>query len=265
MENCCLNNTASIDRIMEKYDYYLSINDTTSALNHLLFWEKEYLSYSKLSISDKRNLLSIENELVGMYRKNASKDNAYKSIDVLNKLIKELDLYDSVTCATSYTNIATCYKVFNDIDNAIKYYSDALDIYKRNNFEINTYKYASLLNNYALALIDVEDYDKAFQYFNEAIDILKSIKDAKLEIALTYLNLATLKEKQLGLLESESIIDEYLNTAKTIFDDKDIKRDSYYAFVCDKALSVYEYYGYFLYAKELKERINNIYEGLRSI
>ena len=265
MENCCTNNTASIDRIMEKYDYYLSINDIDNATKHLFFWEKEYLSMRSLSLSDKRNLFSIENELVGLYRNTSKKQEAYKSIDILLNLIKELELQDTITCATAYTNIATCYKVFSDIDLSIQYFNKALDIYKTQSFDKNTYKYASLLNNYALALIDKFEYEKAYQYFNDAITYLSNIKNAQLEVALTYLNLATLKEKELGLLESEQLIDEYLEKAKIILDSSDVTKDSYYAFVCSKAKTVYKYYGYFLYSKELDERMKRIYEGARTI
>ena len=265
MESCCKNNTASIDRIMEKYDYYLSLNDIDNATKHLAFWEKEYLSMGKLSLSDKRNLFSIENELVGLYRNTSKKKEAYKSIDILLSLTKDLELQDTISCATAYTNIATCYKVFSDIELSLRYFNNALDIYIKQNYDKNTYKYASLLNNFALALIDKCEYDKAYQFFNDAITYLSNIQNADLEIALTYLNLATLKEKELGLLESEKVVDEYLNKAKDILDSEKVIRNSYYAFVCSKAKTVYEYYGYFLYAKELEERMKNIYEGARTI
>ena len=38
-------------------------------------------------------------------------------------------------------------------------------------------------------------------------------------------------------------------------------RDGYYAFVCEKCASVFGYYGFFMYEKELHERSRRIYEG----
>ena len=38
-------------------------------------------------------------------------------------------------------------------------------------------------------------------------------------------------------------------------------RDGYYAFVCEKCATVFDYYGRFFYANELKARARRIYEG----
>ena len=44
-----------------------------------------------------------------------------------------------------------------------------------------------------------------------------------------------------------------------IFDNHE-KRDGYYAFVCEKCASVFGYFGYFVYEKELEKRARDIYE-----
>ena len=82
---------------------------------------------------------------------------------------------------------------------------------------------------------------------------------------MTYLNIATLKELEQGLLEAEKEIEELLNKAQSILEDIKLERDSYYAYSCIKASSVFSYYGYFLYAKELKERADTIYARARAI
>ncbi len=263
METCCQNTTASINRIMGKYDEYIDKGDLNGAMRYLEFWKAE-LSTSN-NISDKRNLFTICNELVGVYRQTNNKEKAYDISKYLLAIANELDLKNTISIATMYTNIATSYKVFNDYDISINYYQKALDIYEIQNFDKETYKYASLLNNYALVLLDVSQYEKAYNMFYNAIDILSKIKNADLEIAMTYLNLANLKELQLGALASEKQVDEYLDKAKEILDDENMKRDSYYAYSCQKAASVYSYYGYFLYANELNERADKIYERARSI
>ena len=263
METCCQNTTASIERIMNKLDEYIKIGDLQAAMKHLEFWKKELMSSN--STCDKRNLFSICNELVGIYRQTDNKDKAYDISKLLIDLANDLDLHNTITLATMYTNIATSYKVFEDYNLAIQYYKSALYIYDKQEFDKNTYKYASLLNNFALALLDIKEYEEANKCFYEAIDILSKIGNSDIEIAMTYLNIATLKELEQGLLEAEKEIEELLNKAQSILDDVKPERDSYYAYSCIKASSVFSYYGYFLYAKELKERADTIYARARAI
>ena len=89
---------------------------------------------------------------------------------------------------------------------------------------------------------------------------MKNAPDGLLEVAITYLNIASAKEQELGALDSEKIIEDYLKRAADILDAHE-KRDGYYAFVCEKCASVYGYYGHFFYEKELLERARGIYEG----
>ena len=263
METCCKPNTISIDRILSKYDSYISKNDTASALKHLEYWEKEISAVKDDNITNKRSLLTIENELVGMYRQLKIKEKADKVISNTLSLIDELDIKENISVATIYTNIATSYKVFEEYDKALYYYNLSFDIYNNKECDKNTYEYASLLNNYALVLIDISDYDNANQKFLEAIDVLNKIGGKDLEIAMTYLNITTLLDAK-DSIGKEKEIDDYLEQAMSIFDSEKVTRNSYYAYVCDKAASVYSYFGYFLYAKELRERRDYIYERART-
>ena len=263
METCCKPNTISIDRILSKYDSYISKNDTASALRHLEYWEREISIVKDDNLTNKRSLLTIENELIGMYRQLKIKEKADKVIASVLSLIDELDINENTSVATIYTNIATAYKVFEEYDKALYYYNLSFDIYNKKEYDKNTYEYASLLNNYALVLIDTFDYDNANNKFLEAIDVLNKIGGKDLEIALTYLNIATLIDAK-DSIGKEKEIDDYLEQAKTIFDSDKVVRNSYYAYVCDKAASVYSYFGYFLYAKELRERRDYIYERART-
>ena len=81
-----------------------------------------------------------------------------------------------------------------------------------------------------------------------------------LEVAITYLNMASAAEAELGLLDADAIIQEYLDKAEKLLEDHS-NRDGYYAFVCEKCASVFGYYGRFIYESELKDRARRIYEG----
>lgn len=262
METCCKLNPISVDRILKKYDDYINKNDAASALKHLEYWEKEISFVKDESPQNKRSLLTIENELIGMYRKLKYKDKAITTTNNILKLIDELDIKSNISTTIVYTNIATSYKVFEEYDKAIYYYKLSLNIYEEKGYDKNTYEYASLLNNYALVLIDIKDYDNASSNFNLAIEILSKLDQKDLEIALTYLNIATLIDTKYSIVKEEEI-DIYLTKAKDILDSTKVIKDSYYAYVCENAATVYEYFGYFLYAKELKERRDDIYERAR--
>jgi hypothetical protein len=64
----------------------------------------------------------------------------------------------------------------------------------------------------------------------------------------------------LGTEKAESKTQELLDRAYALITDKDLKRDGYYAFVCEKCAPPFSYYGYFLAANELKNTAEEIYE-----
>ena len=84
--------------------------------------------------------------------------------------------------------------------------------------------------------------------------------DGELEVAITYLNMASAAEAECGIVDADERIQGYLDDAVAIL-EAHAKRDGYYAFVCEKCASVFGYYGRFFYEKELKERARRIYEG----
>ena len=85
-------------------------------------------------------------------------------------------------------------------------------------------------------------------------------KDGAPEMAITYLNMASAVEAELGLEEANERICALLEQAERLLEAHE-KRDGYYAFVCEKCASVFSYYGYFYYANELTDRARRIYEG----
>ena len=82
--------------------------------------------------------------------------------------------------------------------------------------------------------------------------------NGKLEAAITYLNMADLYVKKLGVIESETITDELLEKAYTLLTDDSIEKNAYYEFVLDKCIPAYDQFGQFLRSNELKRRINRL-------
>lgn len=243
-----------IGRILSKLDEYLSKNDYSSAEKLLLYRLDE-----AESIGNKRAILLIKNELMGLYRKLGKEENALKCVDDVLAIIDELNISENVGAATSYLNCATVFKAFGMAEKSILLFEKAKIIYEAS-LEENDERLGGLYNNMALTLVDLKEFSKADFLFKKALKIMNNIENGKPEAAITYLNMATAAEAQLGLENAEKIIDDYLGKASVLLDESISDTDGNYAFVCEKCSSVFEYYGHFLYKKELERRARKIYE-----
>ena len=241
-----------IKRIIEKFDSLLSYNKAKEAERHMLYWLEE-----STNVNDKRSVMSICNELMGFYRINGNEEKAIYYANKTFELCNELEIENTSTRGTTVLNVATVYKAFNQSQKALVYYREAQKIYQE---VLDPYdsKMGGLYNNMGLALVDLKMFDEALDSYNKAIDITFKNNEL-LDCAISYLNIATLYENKLGLLEAETEIDQNLTKAISLLDNNTVPRNGYYAFVCDKCSTVFDYYGYFLYAKELRERRDAIY------
>ena len=250
MANGCI----STERILNKLDEYLNKNDYTSAQRHLLYW------LSEAQTSDLANIeLLVRNELMGLYRKLGKADDALACVEAALQKIEEMQIQHQVGAATTYLNCATVYKAFGMAERALPLFEKALAIYEKE-LEPFDSRLGGLYNNMALALVDLKRFTDAKAFYDKAINVMSSVENGMLEVAITYLNMATAAEAEYGLLKAEESISGYLEKAKDILEGF-AKRDGYYAFVCEKCASVFGYYGYFNYEKQLTKRAGDIYEG----
>ncbi|MEG2014501.1 MAG: tetratricopeptide repeat protein, partial [Clostridia bacterium] len=111
----------------------------------------------------------------------------------------------------------------------------------------------------ALALVDEEDYPEAEEYYYKAIEIMLSKPNGEVDSAISYINLAQMYDKCKD--KSEVLVDANLMKAYDCLNSNKVTRNGYYAFVCRKCASAFDYYGYFLIKQELNERADKIYEG----
>lgn len=248
MANGCI----AISRILEKLDEHLGRNDYAAAERHLLYWLSE-----SSGACDSRTELLIRNELMGLYRKLGREADAMSCVSAALSKIEEMDISEQVGSATTYLNAATVYKAFSRAADAIPLFERAKRIYERE-LDAADSRLGGLYNNMALALVDLKRYDEAKALYLDAIEVMKKTEGGDLEVAITYLNLASAAEAELGLVDADATIQKYLDDAELILELHQ-KRDGYYAFVCEKCASVFGYYGRFFYEKELKDRAERIY------
>ena len=241
------------ERVLDKLDEHFSRNDYDSAEKHLLYW----LGEANL-IDDKRSALLFLNELAGLYRKLSKEEKAIETVSSLLDLIAKMGIENNVGAGTTYINCATVYKAFGKAEEALPLFEKAKDVYEKN-LPSDDKRFGGLYNNMALALVDLERFSEAYELYEKAISVMANTDDGDLEVAITYLNIASAKEAELGAEESEAQIRDYVEKAMKIFDEHE-NRDGYYAFVCEKCASVFGYFGYFIYEKELEKRAREIYE-----
>lgn len=240
-------------RVLEKLDEHLGRNDYASAEKHLLYW----LGEAK-AISDNRSGLLFLNELAGLYRKLTREEDAIRTVGELLDLIALMGIENNIGAGTTYINCATVYKAFGKAREALPLFEKAKNVYEK---ELNPddKRFGGLFNNMALALVDLERYKEAYELYEKAISVMQMTDGGDLEVAITYLNIASAKESELGAVECEAEVRDYIEKAMKIFDEHE-ERDGYYAFVCEKCASVFGYFGYFLYEKDLSKRARDIYE-----
>ncbi len=241
-------------RVLEKLDEHLGRNDYDSAERHLLYWLDEAKDGR-----DKHGMLTVENELMGLYRKTSRKEKALESVRKALNLIDELKLGSAVVAGTTFTNAATVYKAFAMPEESIELFEKAKEIYEKE-LQSDDPRLGGLYNNLGLTLTDLKRFDEAEEYYNKAINVMSNNKNGELEIAITYLNLCDLNEAKLGSEQSEKIIDEYIEKAYELLNRDYLPRNGYYAFVCEKCAPTFGYFGRFLYQKKLSDRARCIYE-----
>jgi len=244
-----------LQRIAQKTDEYMGRRDYAGAERHLRYWLEE----ARIG-KDLRGQFSLWNELMGFYRKMNDKDQAIESAKNALSLIDALDNGDTISAGTCYVNCGTVYDAFGLPERALPLFEQAKEVYESALPESDA-RLGGLYNNMALALVALRRFGEAYELYQKALGVMAEAPNGALEQAITYLNMANAVEDEHGLEKGEEKIQQYLERAALLLDTPELPRNGYYAFVCEKCAPGFDYYGWFLYAAELKERYETIYAG----
>ena len=242
-------------RCLTRLDEYLDRRDYAAACRHLDYWKQEAAAGN-----DWRGMLTIENERMGLFRKLGRRDEALRSVSDAVELIERSGLDGTVTAATTWLNVGTVYKNFNESEQALPWYEKARAVYEAQ-LAPEDCRLGGLYNNMALVLTDLGRFDEAKALYEKALSVMALQENGKLEMAVTELNLANLAEARDGLLEAETEIEARLDRAWALLHEPGLPRNGYYAFVCDKCAPTFGYYGRFADAQELKQTAEELYAG----
>ena len=246
--------TVDMGRVIEKLDEYLSRNDKAGAERHLLFWLEEARAGR-----DRRGEHSLKNELMGFYRKEGREEEAIRFARSALEDLKDLGLEDTATAGTCLVNVATVYFTFHHAAEAQPYFEKARALYEKH-LAPDDPRLGGLYNNTGLNLTDLGRFDEALALYDRALAVMKMKPGGEPEEAITLLNAADTLAAKLGPEASEAPVEERLEAAMALLDAPGVRRDGYYAFVCEKCAPVFGHYGHFWEQRELAERARAIYE-----
>lgn len=205
--------------------------------------------------ADWRGELSILSELLGYHRRDGDADKAMEAVNAALDLIRIHRMGSTVSGATVLLNAATTLKAFGRARESLPIFEHAARVY-RANLDPADYRFGGLYNNMALSYQDLGMFRQAEQSFRLALDVIARCKDPDNELAVTWCNLAELYDRQ---DPEDPRIGECMEKAWEHLNAPELPRNGYHAFTISKCAPCFDYFGYFLYAKELKERAEAIY------
>ena len=209
------------------------------------------------SHSDWRSELTVLSELLGQYRRTGEADKGLRTVNEALAVIQAHGMGRTVSGATVLLNAATTLKSFGHAAESIPIFVHVARVYA-DNLDPADYRFAGLYNNMALSCDETGDTENAERCFRLALSILEKIGGQENDCAVTWCNLAEMYGRR--DLEDERIA-ACLEKAWDCLSAPGLKHDGYHAFTISKCAPTFDYFGFFLYAKQLRERAEKIYAG----
>lgn len=185
-------------------------------------------------------LLSIANELGGIYRVTNRFSEAKKVYAVALEVIKLLRLENTEQHGTTLLNLASVYSEAKEASEALKLYEKAAAIFESMNLS-QDYRMAALYNNMSHVYDMLGESDQAVAYAQRALAIIKGLSGYDVELATTCTTLASRYIKQQKYKEAI----DYLKDAEKLFLSIPGKLNVHYAATLNSLGEVYYHQGRF--------------------
>ena len=189
-----------VSKILAEYDAMLAAGQRREA--------GEFLSEAAdvaSSEDDAAAEASLRGELTGYWRVFGEQKKSFASAERALFLLESLGLAESGEYATALLNYATAKTAFRQTGEALALYARVAEIYGKT-IEPNDYRFASLYNNMAQALIRAGRADEALEYFRRSLALLSPDGDAT-EIATCCTNMAFCLLAQKNTGEAEKLLE----------------------------------------------------------
>lgn len=174
-------------------------------------------------LGDTSALVTLYNELIGHYREMGEGEKSIVCCRQVLELMDSMGLEGTVAYATTLLNVANACRAAGLLRESMIYYQKVKEIYERE-LEGTDFRYASLYNNMSLLFQEMGDFESACDCLERALSIATRYAQARIEVAVTYTNLAA---SQLKLGRAAEAIDN-LQKAFSIF-EMDEEKDYHYS------------------------------------
>jgi tetratricopeptide (TPR) repeat protein len=209
------------------------------------------------ALGDWRGELSLLSELMGHYRRSREAEKGLAAVEDGLALIRQHRMGSTVSGATVMLNAATTLKCFGRAAESVPVFRHVARVFAEH-LDPADYRFAGLYNNMALSYDDVGDVQAAERFFKLALKVLEKTERPGNDCAVTWCNLAELYGKRDA---DDARIEACLDRAWECLTDPALPLDGYHAFTLSKCIPTFDHYGWFLYAKKLRERMATIHAG----
>lgn len=172
---------------------------------------------------DDESLLQLLNELLGYYRETGQAEASYAIAGQAVAQALRMGLEGTIPYATTLLNVANACRAAGLLRESMTYYEEVRRIYDKK-LSAYDFRYASLFNNMSLLFQEMGDFESACDCLERALGIALRYPQARVEVAVTYTNLAA-SLLRLGRWEEAM---EHLNKAFSIFEE-DEEKDYHYS------------------------------------
>lgn len=208
----------NIEQVLKQLDELFAQHRTDQVENFLLRRIDEAAGEG-----DTASLITLLNEIIGHYRETSEFDKSLASCREVLMLMNEAGLKGTVAYATTLLNVANACRAAGLLRESMAYYQEVRVIYEKE-LQPMDFKYASLYNNMSLLFQEMGDFESACDCLERALLIASRYEEARIEVAVTYTNLAA---SQLKLGRYQEAI-QNLQKAFSIF-EMDEDRDYHYS------------------------------------
>ncbi|MBQ8074465.1 MAG: hypothetical protein IJ237_00620 [Oscillospiraceae bacterium] len=244
-------NPLSVPEIIEGLDVLNNTGREAEGEAYLEQWLQEACSRK-----DWRAELSLRNELLGQYRRSGNAEKGIQTVNAVLDLLKIHHLGSTVSGATILLNAATTMKCFGRAKDSIPLFRHASRVYA-DHLDPSDYRFAGLYNNMALSFADAGELLSAETHYNMALHVLEHCPGTENDQAVTQCNLAELYDAQ---NPEDPRIEACLERAWDLLNATGLKQDGYHAFTISKCAPTFDRLGFFLYASQLQQRAEQIYQ-----
>lgn len=200
----------------EQVDKFFAENKIREAENFIIDVLNEAEDEKNYSLA-----VSACNELGGFYRAQGKFEEGMPLYEKALYYLKQLGAYCSPAYSTTLINYATFLGMAGQSEKALEIYGDALEKTCANTGE-NSYEMATIHNNMSFIYQNGKKYSEAVSHIKKAISILENLENSRLEIGISYSNLAQ-NYSELGELEkAENYGEMAVEIIEEISGDRDV-------------------------------------------